>query len=194
MTIGAAIIQFLEIVLLIVAILAVGRIFFLVGDVQKTVVGIESTKTEINATLKRVEAVADATERLMREELTPTLQVARETIAHVEVTTRALAETTQIARKLAGHLEDAQKFFSVSGPIAQTILKKASGMAGGLLSGLSVGIKSVVGKRKNPDSADGRLLLPPADENVAIPGTGTTNPVLHAESRVPAGSRPGRKK
>jgi len=176
---GQQIIQILEIVLLIVAILVGGRIFFLLGDVRNTLTGIDSTRTEITSTLKRVEAVADATEHVLREELAPTLKSARDALANIEVTSRALAETTQIVRRVAGTVDDVQRFFSGTGPIAQTILKKATGVAGGLLSGISVGLKSVLGKGR---SAPKPPVTEANSQKVAIPGTETTNPVLYADS------------
>ncbi len=175
------VIQVLDIVLLIVAILVCGRVFFLLGDVRHTLTGIDSTRTEITSTLKRVDTVVDTTERMLTEELTPTLHTARQALANIEVSSRALAETTQIVRKAAGAVEDVQRFFSGSGPIAQVLIKKASGMAGGLLSGISVGLKSVMGRGKSSPKPQ-IAAAPTHDAHVAIPGTETTNPVLHADS------------
>ena len=188
---GQEVIQILDIVLLIVAILVCGRIFFLLGNVRHTLIGIDSTRVEIASTLKRVEAVADATEHVLREELAPTLQSARQALANIEVSSRALAETTQIVRKAAGAVEDVQRFFSGSGPIAQVILKKASGVAGGLLSGISVGLKTVLGRGK---TAPKPQVAPAADQQVAIPGTETTNLVLHADLHESRETRAVRKK
>jgi hypothetical protein len=188
---GQQIIQVLEIVLLIVGILVGGRIFFLIGDVHRTLTGIDSTRNEITNTLKRVETVADTTEHVLREELTPTLQSARVVLANIEVSSKALSETTQIARKVAGAVEDAQKFLSGSGPIAQAVLKKASGVAGGLLSGISVGLRTVLGK--NRGSSKPQIAAAPADQ-VAIPGTDTTNPVYHADPQKEGTVKAARKK
>lgn len=184
-------IQVLDIVLLIAAILVCSRIFFLLGDVRKTLTGVDATRTEIAVTLKRVEAVADATEHVLRTELAPTLQTAREALANIEVSSRALAETTQIVRKVAGAVEDAQHFLSASGPIAQMIRKKAGGVAGGLMSGIAVGLKSVLGRGK---SAPKQQIMPPAERQIAIPGTDTTNPVLHADSQDAGEVKAERKK
>jgi hypothetical protein len=191
LVIGQQVIQVLDIVLLIAAILVCSRIFFLLGDVRKTLTGVDATRTEIAVTLKRVEAVADATEHVLRTELAPTLQTAREALANIEVSSRALAETTQIVRKVAGAVEDAQHFLSASGPIAQMIRKKAGGVAGGLMSGIAVGLKSVLGRGK---SAPKQQIMPPAERQIAIPGTDTTNPVLHADSQDAGEVKAERKK
>jgi hypothetical protein len=190
---GQQVIEILDIVLLVVAILVGGRIFFLLGDVRHTLTGIDATRTEISGTLKRVDTVVDTTEHLLREQLAPTLTTAREALANLAVTSHALAETTQIIRKAAGAVEDAQRFLSGTGPIAQSILRKASGVAGGLMSGISSGIRSVLGKGKSPKEK-GQQLVPASDHNIAILGTDTTNPVLHADSREVREDRAVRRK
>lgn len=186
---GSTVIQVLEVILLIVGILAVGRIFFLVGDLQRTLVNLEQTRGEITTTLKRVESVADETERLMREEVAPTLKIARDTLVNVEVTTRALAESTVIVRQAAGMIENAQKMFTVSGPIAQALMKKVGNSAGGFFSGITRGISMVLGKGKSQPAAKieskesvSGTAQAEARDSVAIPGTATTNPVLHADA------------
>ncbi len=180
----AGIIQILEIGVLFVSILAIGRIFFLVGDVQKTLAGIESTRTEITTTLQKVETVASTTEKLMREELTPTVRVARETLANLEVTSKALAESTAIVRKVAGSVENVHHYISMSGPIAQTLIKKASGAAGGLLSGISHGIKSIMGHKSDSSKSSGKVVRA-SEVNVAIPASVNTNVVLRADMKEP---------
>ena len=187
-------IDVLLILLLIAAIFAVVRVFIVLGDVQKTLANLESTRTEITGTLHRLETVAETTQQIMRDEVVPKLKVARETLVNVEITTRALAETTQMARRLVGKVEGAEKLFSLGGPVAQFVVKKVSGATGGFLSGVSAGIRAVMGRgkrseppRKQIGASDGGAV------SGALSDTPRTNPVLPASSadkkKISAGSR-----
>lgn len=189
------VIDVLEIVILIVGILTLGRLFFTVGDVRAAVLKLEDTRVEISSTLKKIETVADSTDKVLREELTPTLKAARETLANVEVSTRAIAETTIAARKLAGSLESVQSFFTVGGPIVQALAKKVSGGAGGFFSGISAGIKSVLGHKsvaakKSASSSAAKTIQ---EEIVVIPAGPDHNPVLAADNATKPAARPSKK-
>lgn len=114
---------------------------------------VDTTLTEANRTLQRLEAVAASTEQVMREEVAPTLRVARETLANVEVTTRAVADTTRVARRIAERadtLVDTQRLLSVGGTVAQFVLKKSVSATGGLLSGMGGGLRSLLSRRSSP--------------------------------------------
>ncbi len=183
MGIGPQIIQVLLAVLLMVSILAVGKLFFVLGEVSTTLQKLEQTRTEIGTTLVRIEAVADATEKVIREEVVPTVKAAREAIENVEVTTRAIAETTVAARKLAATLENVQKYFTIGGPIAQAVLKKVSSGAGGFFSGIASGFKSVVGT-SGAGKSSGQVTAKPTKKDggkVVRPADATTNEVLKPE-------------
>ncbi len=111
---------------------------------------LETTRKDVDAalldagrTLQRLEAVAQSTEQVMREEVAPTLRVARETLANVEVTTRAIADTTLVARRIAERadtLVDTQRLLSAGGAAAHLVLQKSASAAGSLLSGVASGI------------------------------------------------------
>src|SRR5205085_225099 len=136
----------LLVVLLVVAIGAVGMLFRVLGNVQRT---LETVRNDVDATLRRVNATVDTVHVMLRDEVTPTLQVARETLVHVEVTTRAIADTTLAARAIvhrADALVDTRRLAAAGSAVAGFVVKKSATAAAGLLSnmasGLGSGIKS----------------------------------------------------
>lgn len=66
----------------------------LLTQAKTTVSSLEATKTELDATLKNVNT-------MLETEVTPTIRVLRATVANLETTTRAVADTTEVARKFA---------------------------------------------------------------------------------------------
>ena len=170
-------IKILEILLLISCILAVGRLYMVLNDVRQTLKNVEknveTTSTEISGTLKRMETVAASTEHVLREEVAPTLQVARATLANLEVTTRALAEASQIARGFAGKADkvvSAQRLLSASSPLVQMVAGKAAGAAGSLLAGLGGSVLGLFRRKKHTESSEPRRLTKEERSKALPPG------------------------
>ena len=140
-------IKVLLIVLILAATGAAIKLFLILGDVKRLLGSVETTlnttQAEVTETLKRLETVAQSTDKILREEVGPTLRVARETLTNVEVTTRAVADTTLIARRLAGkadNLVDSQRLLAAGGTVAQAIAQKSGKAAIGLLAGIGAGV------------------------------------------------------
>jgi hypothetical protein len=164
------IIQYLLILLLICAILAVLRLYFVLGNVRQTLNNLEQTRTEVSGTLQRLEAAAATTEQVMREEVAPTLRVARETLVHVEVATRALADTTLVVRRLTGRADSvvsAGRLLSAGAPIAQFVASKSAGMVGSLLSGFGSGLRSLFIRHRPADLPKKEIASPSKAESEA---------------------------
>jgi hypothetical protein len=176
-------IQILIIAVLIVTFFAVGRLYFVLGNVRQTLANLETTRTEISSTLKRLETVAETTQKVLDEEVAPTLKVARETLVNVEITTRALAETTQAIRRLTGKAEgvaNAQQLLKVGGPILKQVAQRSAGVFGGFFSGIGAGVRAILGRRKpvrEPPTetaeavVEQRALPAPEAENKELPST-----------------------
>ncbi len=157
--------------LLIVALIAISvKLFMVLTDLQKT---ITSTQRDIDKTITRVDTILDSAEVLLRDELTPTIKVARETLMNVEITTRAIADTTVAARQIVARLEGViePKHLATAGTAVATFIAKktagaASGMLSGLFSGISAGVKMVMHRRSTKKKEDERAenipRLPPA--------------------------------
>jgi len=143
-------IQYLLVALLAASIVAVLRLWSVLGSARVTLANLESTRMEATETLKRMDATLTTTEQVMREEVAPTLQAARATLSNVEVTTRALAETTTALRRLTGKAEsvtDTRRLLSAGGALFQlfahrngTAAKVGASGGGGLLNGLALGV------------------------------------------------------
>lgn len=134
--------QILILILLTSAIGAVVRLFFVLGDVHRLLGKVEATRREVDSTLQRLEAVAQVTERTLRDEVAPALHVVRRTLENVETATRALADTTAAARNIAGQTErllDSQKLvLTAGGAIARWAAHRSAGALSGLLSALGL--------------------------------------------------------
>jgi len=141
--------------LLLGGIFAVGRLYVVLGQVRQSLTNLEETRTEISGTLQRLESVAKSTEEVLRTEVTPTLQVTRATLANLEVTTRALADTTLAVRGLTGRAEqavNAQRLLTAALPIARMMTAKGGGLASGLIAGIGTGLKAMLGRKKRAPS------------------------------------------
>ena len=146
-------INILIIAVLVVTFFAVARLYFVLGNVRQTLNNLETTRAEVSSTLQRLENVAQTTQKVLEEEVAPTLHVARETLVNVEITTRALAETTLAIRRLTGKAEgvaNAQHLLKVGGPLLQQVAKRSVGVVAGLFSGIGTGVRAVLGRRKPP--------------------------------------------
>ena len=72
---------------------------------------------------------AASTDRVLREEVAPTLQMTRATLENVEVTTRALAQTTRAVQRMTGRAESvtsAQRLLALGGSIAHNVFAARS--------------------------------------------------------------------
>ncbi len=175
----------LLVILMLAAILAVIRFYVILGQVRQTLVKLEETRTEMSGTLKRLESVAESTEEVLRNEVAPTLQMTRSTLANLEVTTRALAETTLFVRGLTGRAEqavNAQRILSAAVPLIKTMSGRGTGLAGGLLAGIGTGIKALLARRKKTLAPAPRVAQAEASTAVPIITSTLTNPILPAES------------
>ncbi len=126
-------IQILVVILLCCSIVAVIRLWSVLGSVRGTLENLEVTRQEADRTLQRLSEVAISTDRVMREEVAPTLQQTRATLENVEVTTRALAQTTQLIGRLGGHAENlstAQRLLSLGGTVFQGLRDGKNGKNG----------------------------------------------------------------
>ncbi len=127
-------IQILVTILLCVSIVAVIRLWSVLGSARVTLANLEATRQEADKTLKQLADVAASTDRVMREEVAPTLQMTRATLENVEVTTRALAQTTRAVQRMTGRAESltsAQRLLALGGSIAQNVFAaKAKGGRG----------------------------------------------------------------
>jgi len=184
-------IQILIIFVLIATLFAVLRLYFVLGNVRQTLKNLETTRTEISSTLQRLESVAQTTQRVLDEEVAPTLRVARDTLVNVEVTTRALAETTQAIRRLTGKAEgvvQAQQLIKVGGPLLQQVAKRSMGVVGSLFAGIGAGMRSMLARRKQapqpappePEERDEIIVqpksLPASDGGKALKATPKAQP------------------
>ena len=115
-------IQILVVILLSCSIITVIRLWSVLGSARTTLENLETTRREADNTLQRLSEVAISTDRVMREEVAPTLQQTRATLENVEATTRALAQTSQAIGRLTGHAEtlsNAQRLLSLGGNMMQ---------------------------------------------------------------------------
>ena len=129
-------IQILLTILLSVSIVAVIRLWSVLGSARVTLANLEATRQEADKTLKQLAEVAASTDKVLREEVAPTLQMTRATLENVEVTTRALAQTTRAMQRITGRAESltsAQRLLALGGSIAQNVFAaKANGKKAGL--------------------------------------------------------------
>jgi hypothetical protein len=144
-------IQILLLLLLITGVAVGARLFVVLGDVRRTLSNVETTRAEIDATLKRLETVAASTEKVLVEEVAPTLQVARATLANVERATNAIAETTLVVRGIAAKVEgltSATKLIGAGAPLMQAVAQKAATAVSGMVGG----VVGLFRRRKKPKS------------------------------------------
>lgn len=166
-------------IILFIGIVAVIRLYFVLGQVRQSLTNLEETRTEISGTLKRLEAVAQSTEEVLRTEVTPTLQITRATLANLEITTRALAETTLAVRSLTGRAEqavNAQRLLSAALPIARMMTARGGGLASGLFAGIGSGIKAFLGRKTRIQADKPELEAKP--QASALTSGAAANPIL----------------
>lgn len=123
-------IKVLLIVLLLVTIVAVVKLIQLLRKVETT---LDTTKHDINSTLVELNGVTSSTKKLMEEELAPTLQVARQTLENVQVTTRVLADVTQSAQRVTQKVEsmvDTTRLVASGASLAKSVLGNVQSLFG----------------------------------------------------------------
>ncbi len=169
--------------LLIIGIIALIRFYVLLGQARQSLSNLEETRAEVSGTMKRLESVAASTEEILRTEVTPTLQVTRATLANLEVTTRALADTTLAVRSLTGRAEqavNAQRLLTAALPIARMMSARSGGIASGLIAGIGTGIKAILGRKKTRPSETSEL--EPVNAPKAVTDGSRLNPILLPDS------------
>lgn len=187
-------INILVIVLLCCSIVAVIRLWSVLGSARTTLANLEETRLEANETLKLLSEVAASTDKVMREEVAPTLQKTRATLDNVEMTTRALARTTQSLQRLTGHAENlstAQKLLAMGGTIAQNVFAgkanreavpasaSASAPTGvGLAFAVVSRLRGLLARRKQPDKQNERQRLDASNEIPVLPASPQEQAVL----------------
>lgn len=174
-------IQTLVIILLCLSIVAVIRLWSVLGSVRITLANLEETRQEADKTLQRLSEVAASTDKVMREEVAPTLQMTRATLENVEVTTRALAQTTQTIRRLTGHAEQvttAQRLLALGGVVAQNVLggkanknpSQSSGSTGFAVAFAIVSkIRGLMARRKEADKQEAHRQIESETAPPALP-------------------------
>ncbi len=115
-------VEILLCVLLLVLILAALRVYTMLGELRGTLASVEQTRQEITGTVQKLD-------RMMSEDIAPTLQVARQTLTNVEITTKALADTTLAARRITAKSEgmaQAAQLLLLGGSVAKQALNRKS--------------------------------------------------------------------
>jgi hypothetical protein len=173
----ALVIQILLVILLLAGIFATLRLWSVLGSARVTLTNLETTRQEATETLKRLDATVATADQLLREEVAPTLQVARATLANVEVTTRALAETTTSLRRITGRAEaatDAKRLFTAGSALALAAARRKQGeptkrSGGGLLGALGAGLVGLLTRHKKQASGGKAQALAPAASRSEAP-------------------------
>lgn len=188
------VIQVLLIILLVGGIGAVVRLFLALGDLRRVLGNVETTlettRKDVDATLMRLNTVAESTDKVLREEIAPTLQVLRQTVSHVEVTTRAIADTSRAARQLIGAPETSGSsgpLKSVGNVVAQFAAKQATSLAIGLLSRVGSSVAGLFGRRKPPGNE-----IIQVEDGERLPDRPGKNGGVSARSRSGAAARRGK--
>ena len=113
---------------------------------------VNATLREATATLSRAEKLAEATENMVRFELSPTLAISRAALAHVEVTTRGISEGVQGVRNMVGQVEKVASPSSLLS-VVSSVLGLPTGKAGLIALGLGAGIRAVVHSRNSKSAS-----------------------------------------
>jgi uncharacterized protein YoxC len=164
------------------------KLFQILNEAQRTV---QEYRPRLETIVTRLEAVAASTQKLMDEELGPTLHAARETLVHVQKTTQALAETVQTAKHVvqkANTVMDVGRLATAGGAVAKFVMRQAGGAASGLMTGISAGFRAVAG-RKQATPKRSEASEPPEDgtERRVLPETPKSD--LPVVKSVPAKKR-----
>lgn len=106
-----------------------------------------ATLQQAEETLKRVETLTASSELLVREQVTPAVELTRQTMTHVEKTTRGISEGVQSVRRIAGNVGA----ITHSGATAATAAKVtglSSGKFGLILGILGAGLTALLQAKK----------------------------------------------
>lgn len=154
------VINALLIVLILAGIVAVVRLIQVMKKLETT---LESTQADVNKTLAQLNSVAVSTQKLMEEELTPTLKVARQTLENMQETTRGLADVTQSAQRVTKKVEgmvDASRLVTASMGAAKGIWGSLKALAGGRKPATQPAKKAAPEKTAETIAGSGKVLKP----------------------------------
>ncbi len=121
----------LLIILLLITILAVGRVISLLAQAKETLQGFSETKVRLDSTIQHVNVTLGAVHTLIDEQVTPTVESARVVLQNMQVTTLGLADATQSVRELSIKAESvgkATRMIAAGGAVVRTFLNLRSGM------------------------------------------------------------------
>lgn len=151
----ASVIPYLLVILLVVSIFAVIRLWSVLGSARVALANLETTRQEAMQTVKRLDETVATADKLLREEVGPTLQAARATLTHVEATTRTLAEATASLRRITGRAEaitDAKRLITAGAALAAGTAQRKPGQSakrsGSLLSLIGASIVGLLSRSK----------------------------------------------
>lgn len=98
---------------------------------------------QAHVTLERVETLAQSSDQLLREQLSPTLEVTRAALTHVETSARGVGETVEGVQRVVRGL------VAITGPGAMAVVTQAVYKRGGKLGlialGLGAGLRAFFG-------------------------------------------------
>ena len=182
------------VVLIIILIALAMQVINLIKNANVTVASLNVTKVELDATIKRVNT-------MLEMEVTPTIQVLRQTIANVETTTKAVADTTAIARSFAeraapyaNKIPVAARIAVPSNPISNFGMKIASTLLTALGTRVLAGLGDALSRKK---SAPNRPASPRGGNekspSLPPPHTGQELVVVEASRKKGLFSRSGKK-
>ena len=140
------------VILIIILIALAMQIITLIKNANATVSSLNVTKTELDTTINKVNIMLEA-------EVTPTLRVLRQTIANLETTTKAVADTTAVARSFAeraapyaNKIPVATRAVATANPIASLGMKIASTLLTAVGTKVLTGLGDALSRKKTPAS------------------------------------------
>ncbi|HEV2473716.1 MAG TPA: hypothetical protein VGS41_13660 [Chthonomonadales bacterium] len=164
----------LIIALLISATAVVWKLYQVLGAVQKSLAGVEETRSRIDKTVDRLNSITGDTEKLLTQEIVPLLQTSRETITNLEIATRAVADTTILVRRITGTLDSTvnpERVSAAGKSLVAFAAKQSARAAQSLLSGLSTSLGAAAGallaRRKRAAERKPAARIAPAQDSAA---------------------------
>ncbi len=159
----------------------------LLTQAKTTVSSLDATKTELDATLKRVNT-------MLETEVTPTIRVLRATVANLETTTRAVADTTEVARKFASkaapyanRIPQPTTAIAAANPIANIGMKIASTILTAVGTKILANLASSLSKKKGDERESSSILRNGVGRVKALP------PGEHGDTRIQLSNSPKRR-
>ena len=120
--------------LAIAGIAVLARLVLLMNEVSASLKGIQAkvelTRGEVDKTLIQVQAVTATADKMMKEEVSPTIHALRTAVEDIHTTTHAVAETAVAARNVVVKIEEITKSgaASIGGLLGQFALKRGAGI------------------------------------------------------------------